>query len=212
MLFIHALSFNHGLQFTLCSLQLKLQFPDTSFVRQSFATYQEQWAFAGKQMARGEKRPPSCFLLSPVLSHQLCLLVLIPAAGHRLQLILRLLEAQRMSHRVLQWGLMLSFLCGLRSPCMTSLKFWDPILSILFSQLQSSKCFPPSKLFPLATTAFTFSFFTLLPAIIGSYMLECIYCLGISSASYIFLRAVLSLKTGFSLESSFNSVVILFLH
>lgn len=114
----------------------------------------------------GKRREETTFLLSscsPTLSHQLCLLVLMPAVDHRLQLILGLLEAQRMSPQGAAVGANALCFCGLRSPCMTSLKFWDPILSILFSELQSGKWFPPSKLFPLATTAFTFSCFALLP-------------------------------------------------
>ena len=114
----------------------------------------------------GKRREETTFLLSscsPALCHQLCLLVLMPAVGHRLQLILGLLEAQRMSPQGAAVGANALCSCGLRSHCMTSLKFWDPILSILFSELQSSKCFPPSKLFPLATAEFTFSCFSLLP-------------------------------------------------
>lgn len=78
----------------------------------------------GKRREETTFLPSSC---SPALSHQRCLLVLMPAVGHRLQLILGLLEAQRMSPQGAAAGANALCFRGLRSPCMTSLKFWDPI-------------------------------------------------------------------------------------
>lgn len=60
------------------------------------------------------------FFLSPALSHQLCLLVLMPAVGHRLQLILRLLEAQRMSPQGAAVGANAFFFVWFEIPCIPS--------------------------------------------------------------------------------------------
>lgn len=88
---------------------------------------------AGSRWQEERRDHLPAFFLSPALSQQPCLLVLMPAVGHRLQLILRLLKAQTMFPQGAAAGANALCFCGLRSPCMTSLKFWDPILSILFS-------------------------------------------------------------------------------
>ena len=117
-------------------------------------------------MARGEKRPPSYPLAVPsiITPTVLCLFVPTPAVGHRLQLLLPLLEP---SPSDVTTGCCSSWL--MLSPLWFEItlhdlsKFLKPNPFHFVSLAAEYEMFSTPKIFPLATSAFTFSFFTLLP-------------------------------------------------